>query len=88
VYGWTVHTQQLWGKAYNHLERLKTQERQLTLNNELLKDKIAQQAEDKTSGLQPASTHNIIFVPPTPPRPAPVVAQPSLVPDPTGPVGY
>lgn len=79
VYGWTVHTQQLWGREYHRLRNLQQQERQLTVANEALKNNLAQQAEDPSSALRPPSPSDTIFLAPAPLRAASAVPQTSTV---------
>jgi hypothetical protein len=90
VYGWTVYIQQRWGQAYDKLEAFKKQERQLISANELLKNQIAEQAENPTAGLLLPDPSNAIFLTPAPQRPA--VKPKSTVPPadsyPTKPLGY
>ena len=65
VYGWTAYSQQKWFQAYRKLETLKSQERQLTTTNEVLKNKIAEQAEKPIMGLVPPNPSEAIFLVPT-----------------------
>lgn len=89
VYGWTVYSQQLWGTEYHRLEALQRQERQLTAANEVLKDQMAQEAEDPASGLLiPDPTHAIFLQPAPTTEPAPVQAAPAPKPLQTAPLGY
>jgi hypothetical protein len=73
IYGWTVQTQQVWGRDYQRLEKLQQQERQIVTASEVLKHQLALQAEDPTTELTQATPENAIFLEPAPPRPAPVV---------------
>lgn len=75
AYGWTVYSQQLWGRTYDRLEHLRRNERQLTANNELLKNQLAHQAERPESGFVPQSPNNTIFLTPAPQR-QPLAAPP------------
>ncbi len=68
TYGWTVYIQQQWGKAYDSLEALKKRERQLVSANELLKNQMAEQAENPTTGLLLPDPSNAIFLTPAPQR--------------------
>jgi hypothetical protein len=90
VYGWTVYTQQRWGQQYDKLESLKKQERQLISANEVLKNQMAQQAENPTAGLLLPDPSNAIFLTPAPQRPE--VKPKSTVPPaekfPNKPLGY
>lgn len=69
VYGWTVYIQQRWGQGYEKLETLKKQERQLISANEVLKNQMAEQAENPTAGLLLPDPSNAIFLTPAPQRP-------------------
>lgn len=90
VYGWTVYTQQRWGRQYDELEALKKQERQIITANEALKNQMAEQAENPTAGLLLPDPSNAIFLTPAPLRPE--VKPKSTVPPaeefPTKPLGY
>lgn len=90
VYGWTVYTQQRWGRAYSHLEALQKQERQLTAANEVLKNQMAQQAEAPDVGLMLPDPGNTIFLTPAPQRPPvePEINLPPPQPIPARPLGY
>ncbi|MBF2001349.1 MAG: hypothetical protein IGS38_11585 [Synechococcales cyanobacterium M58_A2018_015] len=90
TYGWTVYLQDRWGQEYERLEVLQKQERQLIAANEALKNQMAQQAEDPTTGLLPPDPSNTIFLAPAPERPAvkPKPTTPELEPLPRRPVGY
>lgn len=69
AYGWMVYTQQRWGHAYAKLETLQRRERQLIATNEVLKNQMAQQAEDPKVGLVLPSLNSTIFLNPAPQRP-------------------
>ncbi|MCX7596207.1 MAG: hypothetical protein N2235_21100 [Fischerella sp.] len=66
VYGWTVYSQQLWSQGYRKLQNLQRYERQLTTANEVLKNKMAQEAQKPAAGLVSPSPANTIFLPPAP----------------------
>lgn len=51
VYGSIAYSQQKWNQAYSKLENLQLYERQLMRNNEVLKDKLALQAQQSDMGL-------------------------------------
>lgn len=77
IYGGTVYNQRLWAEEYRKLEGLQRQERQLNAANEVLKNQLAQQAENPNSGLVPQNPAGMIFLPPASPRsvsPAPIPA--------------
>ncbi len=63
VYGWTVYSQKLWGQNYHKLQELQRNERQLTKTNEVLKDKMAQEAEKPNAGLLSPTLNKTIFLP-------------------------
>lgn len=87
VYGWTVYSQQLWGREYSKLEQLRRAERQVTANGEVLKNEIANQAERPNSGMVPSKPENMIFLKTAPMRPAnPTNA--SSQSSPVAPIGY
>jgi hypothetical protein len=91
VYGWTVYIQQRWGQEYEKLETLKKQERQLISANEVLKNQMAQQAENPTTGLLLPNPNNAIFLAPAPQRPAVKPSSPPVSPSNTSsnrPLGY
>jgi hypothetical protein len=64
TYGWSVYSQQQWGMAYNQLQRLQRNERQLISGNEMMKNQIAQQVDPKTLGLAPQKADDVIFIKP------------------------
>lgn len=64
VYGWTVYSQQVWGKEYQHLETLRRNERQLTTKKEMLKDQIAKQGNRPGAALTPQRPDKLIFLTP------------------------
>lgn len=65
VYGWTVYTQQSWGRSYRNLETLQRHERQLTTTNETIKNDLAQQAEAPEMGLVNPDPNTTIFLKPS-----------------------
>ncbi len=66
VYGWTVYSQQLWSQAYRKLQNLQRSERQLTTNNEVLKNQLAQEAQTSAAKLVSPSPATAIFLRPAP----------------------
>jgi len=64
VYGMTVSDGQQWSRDYNRLQSLQRYERQLRVANEVLKNKMAEQAENPDTGLVPQNPTNTIFLPP------------------------
>jgi hypothetical protein len=64
TYGWSVYSQQQWGMAYNQLQRLQRNERQLISGNEMMKNQIAQQVDPKALGLAPQKADDVIFIKP------------------------
>lgn len=73
VYGWTAYSQKMWSQAYSKLKTLQHHERQLTTTNEMLKNKMALQAEQSATGLVPPNPASMLFLQPAPKRPAPAV---------------
>ncbi len=65
LYSWTVYTQQQWTKAFRQLETLQRNERHLTTANAVMKDHLAQEAENPGTGLVNPSKNNTILLPPT-----------------------
>jgi hypothetical protein len=68
VYGWTVCSQQMMRKQSRQLEILRRQEGQLAVANETLKNQLAKQAEQPSSGLVSPAPERMIFLKPAPPR--------------------
>lgn len=62
-YGWTVYTPLRWNDAYQQLQVLQQQERQITVNTEAIKHQLAQEASQPNSGLVNPSPHHNIFLP-------------------------
>lgn len=89
VYSWTVYTQHVWGQEYERLEQLQDNERKLVSANEMLKNELAQQAEQPNAGFVPPTLDQSIFLEPAPPRP-PVMpaAAPASAPVSHKPLGY
>lgn len=69
VYGWTVYSQQLWSQAYRKMQNLQRHERQLMTTNEVLKNKMAQEAERPPAKLVSPSPDKMIFLNPAPVEP-------------------
>lgn len=68
VYSWTVYSQKMWSQSYSKLESLQRHERQLTTTNEVLKNKLAVQAQQPLTNLVPQNPTEAIFLPPAPQR--------------------
>jgi len=68
VYARTVYFQQTWSQAYRKLVTLQRDERQLTLQSEVLKNQMGLQAEQPATGLVPPNPAETIFLKPTPPQ--------------------
>ena len=64
VYGWTVYSQQLWSQNSRKLQELQRQERQITTTNEVIKNKMAKEAEKPAAGLVAPTPDRTIFVSP------------------------
>ncbi|MEM1393422.1 MAG: hypothetical protein AAF757_05745 [Cyanobacteria bacterium P01_D01_bin.116] len=67
VYGLTVYSQHLWSRSYQKLQDLQRNERQLTKHDEMLKNKMAEEAEKPHSGMVSPTPANTIFLEETPP---------------------
>jgi hypothetical protein len=88
AYGWSVYSQQLWGKEYNRLKQLRHQERQLTASSEMLKHDIAKHVNASQLGLVPQSAEQVVFLKSAPERkPAPTRETAPAQP-PAAPLGY
>ncbi|AFZ31406.1 hypothetical protein Glo7428_2911 [Gloeocapsa sp. PCC 7428] len=70
LYTGTIYSQRKWYQSYEKRENLQRQERQITTAIEVLKNKMAQQAEQPETGLLPADPTQAIFLKPAPQRPA------------------
>jgi hypothetical protein len=66
VYGWTVYSQELWNQEFRRLQNLQRNERQLTTTNAMLKNKMAEEAEQPSAGLVSPSPDKTIFLPSAP----------------------
>lgn len=63
TYSSTVYLQQQWNQKYRRLENLQRQERQLTANNEILKNQLAVEAEQPLTKLSPPNPADAIILP-------------------------
>lgn len=70
VYSWTVYSQKMWSNSYRKLDILQRHERQLTTTSEVLKNKMALQAEQPITNLVKPNPVLAIFLQPAPQRPA------------------
>jgi hypothetical protein len=71
VYGWTVCSQELWGKSYRRLQNLQRHERLLTTTNATLKNKMADESEQPAAGLVSPTPEGMIFLRPSSQSPKP-----------------
>ena len=62
VYAAIVYTQQLWGKEYQKLKTLQSQERILTETNESIRNNLADLAQRSGMGLVPLDPHKSVFL--------------------------
>ncbi len=69
VYSWTVYSQKMWSNSYRKLDILQRHERQLTTTSEVLKNKMASQAEQPITNLVTPNPVLAIFLQPAPQRP-------------------
>lgn len=89
MYASTVYHQQQWSQEYGRLESLRREERQLSATNEVLKNNIAESAEQPNTGLVPPEAAPTIVLEPAPPsksaapKPTPTKMTP-LVEEPLG----
>jgi len=93
VYGWTVYSQELWSQDFRRLQNLQRNERQLRTTNAMLKNKMAEEAEQPSAGLVSPTPDKTIFLPSasdTPSNSAPSSTTPnSPIQQPTSlPLGY
>ncbi|MBE9006291.1 hypothetical protein IQ259_14805 [Fortiea sp. LEGE XX443] len=63
VYGWTVYSQEMWNQDFRRLQNLQRNERQLTTTNAMLKNKMAEEAEQPSAGLVSPAPDKTIFLP-------------------------
>jgi hypothetical protein len=80
VYGYTVHTQDLWKSQYQQLKRLRTQETQQAVMNENLKQQLAISAQQVDSGLVSPTPDRSVFIPSAPLRPLKPITNPQSSP--------
>ena len=78
VYGWTVYSQELWGKSYRRLQNLQRYERMLTTTNATLTNKMAKDAEQPAAGLVSPTPQGMIFL--SPPSHSPKPASSNITP--------
>ena len=69
TYGWSMYSQQQWGKEYQRLDHLRLNERQLSTSSEWIKNDIARKNDPKSHGLVPRTRDSIVVIPPAPIRP-------------------
>ncbi|WP_353931097.1 hypothetical protein WJM97_00325 [Okeanomitos corallinicola TIOX110] len=62
VYGWTVYSQELWGKYYSTLKNLQRHERQLNTTNAALTSKMAKEGEAAGKALISPTAGKTIFL--------------------------
>lgn len=89
VYGWSVYSQRSWSQAYNRLNQLQRDERQLMTANETRKFQVTEQAEMTRNQFVPQAPANTIFLKPASPRaPKPTDASSQLSTELLSPAGY
>ena len=69
VYSWTVNSEKMWNNLQRKLDILQRHERQLTTTSEVLKNKMALQAEQPITNLVKPNPVLAIFLQPAPQRP-------------------
>lgn len=77
VYGYTARTQDTWKAQHKQLKRFQAQEQHQAVMAENLKQDLAKQAENQTSGLVDPNPNRLVFIPSAPPRPNKVLAKPA-----------
>lgn len=79
MYGLTVYGESSWTQEYPRLEQLRATEQQLQAAQEVLKNEIAIQADQPTTGLVVPQPGDMIYVEPAAPRPelSPAATPPS-----------
>lgn len=90
-YSYTVYLDRQLDHSTARLNLLQRSQQQLTTVNEVLKDHMAEAAEQPSTGLQPPQPTNVIFLKPAQRRTAPLPAAPSPAPaakPATAPLGY
>ncbi|NJL44593.1 MAG: hypothetical protein HC922_00235 [Leptolyngbyaceae cyanobacterium SM2_3_12] len=91
-YGVSVYIDRELNQATQQLNQLQRNEQQLTTVNEVLKNHMAQQAEEPNAGLEPPQPGSVIFLRPAPQRPVKNLAQPMprrfALPQVESPLGY
>gem|GEM_PF-4354067 len=92
VYGLTVSAPSEWTKKYGNLQELQKRERQLIFNNEVLKNQLAEEANEANSGLvTPDLSQSPVFLPQTDveplPKEEPVISSPKKI-EPIFPIAY
>jgi hypothetical protein len=65
VYGWSVYSEKKWSQDYGRLKSLQIYEQQLTRANEVLKNQLANQAQQLDMGLVPPDSAAAIVLQPT-----------------------
>lgn len=88
LYGWTVYSQQLWGKEYRKLEQLRRNERQYAASSEVLKNQIVKQSDQPGTVLVPQTPDSLIFLKSAAARPQKPAAPTAGQASPTAPLGY
>jgi hypothetical protein len=77
VYGYTARTQDIWKAQHKQLKRFQTQEHHKAVMAENIKQDLAQQAQQPSSGLVDPSPKRMVFIPSAPQRPVKAFASPA-----------
>ncbi|WP_144053702.1 hypothetical protein [Baaleninema simplex] len=77
LYGSTVYTQHHWNRAASDLERLRENERQLTVATEALRQHVSELTAEENTGLDTSIRDRAVYIEPASPRP-PVAVPPPL----------
>ncbi len=93
MYGMTVYAPKLWSQKHSELQQLQKQERQFTYTEEMLKNRLANSADNDQSGfVKPNPNEQPIFLPDTPTKPIKLntttTVQPKVILNSVSPVAY
>ncbi|MBL1210296.1 hypothetical protein [Geminocystis sp. GBBB08] len=92
LYGMTVYAPKLWTQKYQELQNLQKQERQFSFTDEIMKNQLAESANQSGSGfVNPDATQPPIFLPDSNPKPIELKRSNSPIPkhiDKISPIAY
>ncbi|MGC9503443.1 hypothetical protein [Baaleninema sp.] len=88
VYGSTVYAQHRWNQASSDLDRLREDERQLTIATEALRQQVLELAASENTGLDASISDRAVYLDPAPPRPPAPATTPASEPSVPFPSAY